>query len=330
MRADAHYVDQLESPAQPVIRLLTTAQIECRDLPPPDCVEALAKSIALHGVLQPLIIRRHAGRYSLIAGRKRLAAAVAAGLSAVPCLLHEVDASGAAAIAAADNLRFEDSSAPGGLEGLLPLLQAVSSDLSAIRTSMTLLRATRPGSLSQQVGADLIEAQARRAAWLVGSMTGTFENNRLVPLGAIIQRVADGFDAHATLTGLQLECSVTPSAAVWKLPEGAATAVIDGAVFATLRSLDGVARPVVKVQADTPHPRMVKIEVVQRAVRVPPGLGEGAGQPDAGRLAELSPALALRMARTVAAAHGGTVELTPLPGLGGVLQITFAATDPVT
>jgi ParB/RepB/Spo0J family partition protein len=330
MRADSHYVEQLETPPQPVIRLLTVAQIECRDLPPPDGIESLTGSIALHGVLQPLMIRRHAGRYSLIAGRKRLAAAVAAGLSAVPCLLHEVDADAAAAIAAADNLRFDDAPAQQAGVGSAShrLLEAVNSDLSAIRTSMTLLRAARPGSLPQQVGADLIDAQTRRAAWLVSSMTGTFENNRLVPLGAIIHRVADGFEAHATLMGLQLESSVTPAAAVWKLPEGAATAVLTGAVFATLGCLDGVAKPVVQVQADAANARMLKIEVVQRAVRVPPDLGERAAEQETGRATELSPALALRMTRTVAAAHGGTAELTPLPGLGGVLQITFPRTEP--
>jgi hypothetical protein len=328
MRADAHYVDQLEAPTQPVIRLLPTAQIECRDLPSPDRLDALTKSIALHGVLQPLLIRRHAGRYSLIGGRKRLAAAVAAGLNAVPCLLHEVDASSASALAAADNVRVDDQVAPADAAAWLPLLQAIGSDLSAIRTSTTLLRGTRPAGLSQQVGADLIDAQARRAAWLVGCMTGTFENDRLIPLAAIIQRVSDGFEAHATLTGLRLECSATPAASVWTLAEGATTAVINGAIFATLCCLDGIAKPLVQVHADAPHTRMLKIEVVQRAVRVPADLGQRAADQDPGRSSELSPALAVRMARSLASARGGTLELASLPGPGSVLQITFPASSP--
>ncbi|MBA2301811.1 MAG: ParB N-terminal domain-containing protein [Acidobacteria bacterium] len=326
MRADAHYVDQLQSPAQPLIRLLAAGQIECRDLPSADHVEALTKSIALHGVLQPLIIRRHGGRYILIAGRQRLAAAIAAGLTAVPCLLHEIDAPAAAAIAAADNLRADDPATSDSREQnhLRPLLETVTADLSTIRTSIALLRAAPLGGLPQQVGADLIEAQAARAAWLVSGMLGTFENTRLTTLAAIVQGVSDGFDAHATLTGMQLECSVTPAAAVWKLPEEAATAAINGAVFATLCSLEGIRKPRVELHADAPHSRALKIEVVQRTVRVHATLGAPGADGDADNPADSIPALALRLARAVAAPYGGSAEITPLPGRGSVLQITFA------
>ncbi len=58
MRADAHYVDQLESLPQPVIRLLAIAQIDGTELPAPDAVDALTKSILMHGVLQPLMVRK--------------------------------------------------------------------------------------------------------------------------------------------------------------------------------------------------------------------------------------------------------------------------------
>ena len=91
MRADAHYVDQLEAPAQPVIRMVKLGQIDCRDLPASDRVEALTRSVGIHGVLQPMLVKRQGGRYSLIAGRKRLAAAIAAGLTTVPCTLHDAE-----------------------------------------------------------------------------------------------------------------------------------------------------------------------------------------------------------------------------------------------
>jgi ParB family transcriptional regulator, chromosome partitioning protein len=44
----------------------------------------LRDSIKNHGVLQPLVVRQVAGRYQLIAGERRLRAAQAAGLAAVP------------------------------------------------------------------------------------------------------------------------------------------------------------------------------------------------------------------------------------------------------
>ena len=323
MRADAHYVDQLEAPAQPVIRLVKTGQIDCRDVPSPDRVEALTKSIAMHGLLQPLLVRRQGGRYTLIAGRKRLAAAIAAGLGAVPCALHDAEGTAAAALAEADNVRPEDAggSAAGEREALRPLLESVASDLAAIRTSISLLKVGRGGALTQRVGADLIASQAARAAWLIEATLGTIETNRLSPLAAIVQRVEDTFAAHASLVNLRLECSVAAAAGVWKLPDDPVAAAINGAVFATLSLLEGSARPAVEVHAESPHARALRIEVVQRSARIPAGLGEQ----ESGHLGELIPALALRLARAVAAPHGGGAELTPLPGAGSVLQITFAA-----
>ena len=325
MRADAHYVDQLEAPPQPVIRMVKTAQIDCRDLPAAERVEGLTRSVGIHGVLQPILVRRQGGRYNLIAGRKRLVAAIAAGLAVVPCALHEADGPAAAALAIADNLRAGDESA--GVDEKRdtsrPVLEAIAVDLTAVRTSISLLKAARTGGLPHKVGADLLESQAGRARWLLTCLIGSFENNRQVPLGAIVQRVSDDFEAHAALSGLELECSVSPAAAVWRLPEEAATAAITGAVFATLSCLEGVSRLRIELHADAQHARTVKVEVVQRAARVPVNLGEYPDDHEISRPSELIPALALRLARHVAAPLGGGAELTPLPGIGSVLQITF-------
>jgi ParB family chromosome partitioning protein len=50
----------------------------------PDELSSLSASIRAHGVLQPLVVRMVEGRYQLIAGERRLRAARAAGLPAVP------------------------------------------------------------------------------------------------------------------------------------------------------------------------------------------------------------------------------------------------------
>lgn len=322
MRADAHYVDQLEAPAQPVIRMVKTSQIECRDVPPPETVEALTQSIAMHGILQPLLVRRQGGRYSIIAGRKRLAAAIAAGLGSVPCALHEIEAAAAAALAEADNLRGGDAPSADAVDRSAPrsLLEAVAADLATIRTSLSLLRVGRGGALSQKVGADLIESQVARAAWLIDATLHASEDDRPAPLGAIVHHIADTFRSHVSLVGLQLDCSVSANASVWKLPENPVSAALTGAVFATLSLLEGASNPRIELHADAAHGRTLKIEVVQRAMRVPTGIGTELAS---GRESDVVPALALRLARAVAAAHGGTAELTTLPGAGSVLRITF-------
>lgn len=52
-------------------------------------LDSLAESIRSHGVLQPLLVRRHDGRYLLLAGERRLRAAALAGLHEVPVVVHE-------------------------------------------------------------------------------------------------------------------------------------------------------------------------------------------------------------------------------------------------
>lgn len=324
MRADAHYVDQLESLPQPVIRLLAIAQIDGTELPAPDAVDALTKSILMHGVLQPLMVRKQGGRFSLVTGRKRLTAAKAAGLNAVPCLVHDIDEAGAVALAAADNLRGDDTAAPAAERTFMqPVLHAIAADLSTILTSTALLGNRGGGGLPQQMGAGLIETHASRAAWMVSSMLATFGRNRELPLGAIVQGVSDSFATHAAFSGLELECTVTPNAAVWKLPEESTTAAITGAVLATLSALEGIPRPRIEVHADASQSRALKIEVVQRSVRVVADPGAPVEGDEQMPISELLPALALRLARQVVAPNGGHAELTPLPGRGSVLQMIF-------
>lgn len=48
----------------------------------------LAESIRLHGVLQPLLVRKHADGYELIAGERRWRAARLAGLTSVPAVVR--------------------------------------------------------------------------------------------------------------------------------------------------------------------------------------------------------------------------------------------------
>ncbi len=68
----------------------------------------LVESVRARGVLQPLLVRRAAGRYELIAGERRFRAAQAAGLSEVPVQLLEVSDREALELALIENLQRED------------------------------------------------------------------------------------------------------------------------------------------------------------------------------------------------------------------------------
>src|SRR5436309_15382443 len=57
-----------------------------------EALSLLADSLRRHGRLQPLVVRHIAGRYELIAGRRRLRAATRAGLARVPVIVREARA----------------------------------------------------------------------------------------------------------------------------------------------------------------------------------------------------------------------------------------------
>lgn len=83
----------------------------------------LANSIAASGILQPLSVRKKSdGGYELIAGERRLRAAVMAGLKKVPCVLHKTDEGTAALYSLIENIQrcdltvFEEAA---GIERLM-------------------------------------------------------------------------------------------------------------------------------------------------------------------------------------------------------------------
>ena len=100
MRAEAHYVDDLaERSVGPVIRMISTHAIQADHVRNRAELEPLVRSIAAHGVLQPLLIRGRGPAYIAVAGRSRLEAARLAGLATVPCVILSFDAGQADALA---------------------------------------------------------------------------------------------------------------------------------------------------------------------------------------------------------------------------------------
>ncbi|MGA2035581.1 MAG: ParB/RepB/Spo0J family partition protein [Thermoguttaceae bacterium] len=71
-------------------------------------MQSLAESIAEHGLLQPVVVRRVQDRYELIAGERRLRAARQAGWTDVPVHLIRADDRQAAELAIIENLQRKD------------------------------------------------------------------------------------------------------------------------------------------------------------------------------------------------------------------------------
>lgn len=74
-----------------------------------EALSQLAESIAIHGVLQPILVRELGGeRYQIIAGERRWRAAKMAGVSEVPVVLLEKTDAEVAEIALIENIQRED------------------------------------------------------------------------------------------------------------------------------------------------------------------------------------------------------------------------------
>ena len=94
--------------------LLPISQVESCSTQPrksfePEALSDLADSIRIHGIIQPLTVRKlQSGYYQIIAGERRWRAARMAGLTQVPVVVIEADDRKAMELAMIENLQRED------------------------------------------------------------------------------------------------------------------------------------------------------------------------------------------------------------------------------
>jgi ParB family chromosome partitioning protein len=73
-----------------------------------ETIDSLAASIREVGILQPIVVRRVAGRYELIAGERRLRAARKAGLATIPAVVRDSGDADTLREAIIENIHRED------------------------------------------------------------------------------------------------------------------------------------------------------------------------------------------------------------------------------
>lgn len=89
----------------------------------------LTASVRDKGVLEPIIVRRAADGYELVAGERRTRAAQMAGLTEVPAIVVEIDDREALEVSIMENLQREDLNAVEETDAVLTLLE-LNLDLS--------------------------------------------------------------------------------------------------------------------------------------------------------------------------------------------------------
>ncbi len=328
MRADRHYIDRMSDSVGMPVRLVPVDQIEqiepIEDQTPPG--DALTKSIAAHGVLQPLLVTKQDSRYKLIAGRRRLAAAIAAGLTSVPCLVHDLGEAEAAVLAEAENVRGDRPESAAGSAvpaNIAEILREIASDLVHLERSAALLRRSSSGFVFQKTAVDLVAAQAWRTAWVANAVTlGLGEQRparRARQLDSIVDRVAQGFEPELRLCGGQLQTNIAASAAI----DGAlGELALTGAILATLSQLEEFIEPSIEVRSTTSDKDFVVVEVLQPHVPVAPDVAQAFADSAAPTKGHVVVALAGSVLRSVTAQYRGSTELIAEGG-GSVVRCSF-------
>ncbi len=137
-----------------------------------ELLDELAESIKAHGVLQPLLVRKHDGKYEIIAGERRYQASLRAGLKEVPVIVREVDDREMLELALIENLQRSDLNPIEEAKGYRQLIEAngltqdalakaVSKSRSAIANALRLL--DLPGAVQDMLFEGKISAGHARA-----------------------------------------------------------------------------------------------------------------------------------------------------------------------
>ena len=133
-----------------------------------EALRELADSIATHGILQPLSVRRVGTGYELIAGERRLRAAQLAGLTEIPCIIMQMDGRESGVAAMIENLQRQDLDFVEEAAGISNLMvqcnlsqeqaakllgksqSAIANKLRILRHSQMVLSALREAGLTER------------------------------------------------------------------------------------------------------------------------------------------------------------------------------------
>ena len=291
-------------------------------------VDPLADSMAEFGVLQPLLVRRTGGRYELVAGARRLAAAKSAGFTEVPCMLYDVGDDQAQRMRAATNLGRGDTDAASDntavLRAVFPIL---GQSLQTIRSSLQLLRESTAGN-RDRVANDLIRTEAQRAIRLAWAATLISFAPNLNPTefdaDDVLEEVLDACAEERALAGLKLQKRIQPRCEV-KADRMLFIAAVRGAVDTILPLARSRQAATLAVSLARHHPsHSVVLQISQDALRPadsvwnrwfdlrwrdrPGGFASGVGLLAAKRVIEL---------------HGGRLAIAPTQGLGCRIALSF-------
>ncbi len=132
----------------------------------------LTESVRANGIIQPLSVRKNEnGCYELIAGERRLKAAICAGLRRVPCVLHKADNCTANIFSVIENLQRANLTIFETAEGISRLINEYGISQTEVAARLGMAQSTisnklrllniEPRTRQKIVAAELSERHAR-------------------------------------------------------------------------------------------------------------------------------------------------------------------------
>ena len=327
MRHDEHYIDELvASGRMPQIRLVSIDEIDGEITVASNNLDGLTDSIREFGVLQPLLVRRDRGRYELLASSKRLAAAISAGLTEVPCLLHEVDEMEARRLAEAAS-RQAQRSVPTERTNL-PLASAASAlvqgSLQTVLSTLGLLDKPE-ATLRDQVAVGLIRTECLAATRLLQGLRLLNMDPPLarknIDVGSLVREVLTLSEDERGLLAIDVEEFIEEC--VIRADEQLVTLALSGAVQSMLALLRASRGAKLKVRLSRNElTKGATLLVTEDAVRMPTASWsrwfdlEWEKRPGG-----FAAAVALLAAKRATELHGGHLDITPTEAGGCELAV---------
>src|SRR2546427_7076660 len=188
-------------------------------------LDELAASIRSSGVIEPIIVRRLAGSYQLIAGERRWRAARQAGLERIPAIVRDATDAQSIELALVENLLREDLNPIEAAQAYQRLLgefgwtqevlaQRLGKDRSSIANALRLLRLPEPIQADLRTGR-LSMGHARALLGLASAEAQLKLRERILALE---------WSVRATEAGVQAARRQPASMRRRRVPEGGALA----------------------------------------------------------------------------------------------------------
>jgi ParB family transcriptional regulator, chromosome partitioning protein len=147
-------------------------------------IDALAQSIHDHGLIQPIVVRRVGERFQLVAGERRLRAAIKAGRMKIPAQIRDADDRQMSELAIVENLQRKDLNALEKAASFQRYLATYGCTQDELAARLALDRSTianlirlleLPGEVQQSLRTGEITAGHARALLAVGNESGQIE-----------------------------------------------------------------------------------------------------------------------------------------------------------